>query len=1001
MVHATVSPSFASGVLEDVGYAVHYWGVDEGLPNQMVVVMEQDHDGYLWIGTDGGLVRFDGLVFEEISLERHTEIQSITGLFCDSRGRLWIAVRDGSLILYEGAKLRLLRGQTDRSRVIWQFTEDERGSIWFAAVNGGELIRYRNGELESTGVIVPAPVRGLGFSAQGDLLYSSNSSALLRHSAEGSAFVDSAVGQSLFSQFDGAVRIVGSEGILRLDGSTPILEQPFSEAWKTLGITLSRFNGRDSEGTFWMIGYGDEGVELFLMSPDGEVSRLNLMEELERFAPKIKAGLPPSFLNSLLFGKDGSVWLATSEGLFQFRPILFRKSLALEQFETESPVLRIREDTADRLWFVSHGGSSWLRPDRAELVDTTIPGGFRWLTEGESVWVAPHTALSNWRFDPTDQRWEVTNRKIFPEAVSHLHLTTGGDLWVGTKAGVYLRVDDRFVPQGPEGPVRAIASDRQGRVYALLENGSLHCVEDGRWDHLVEIHGQKVHALAVDEDGTLWLAGERPALSQWKDGQWFSFDDESYDWPSIVLDVLPDDRGGLWLSTTNRGIIWLNRGLLDATAAGRGGRVERREFGINDGLPASISAGWGGGMCQTRRGTIWVSTRNGPAEIDLNAMRRARESTARQSVVIEDVWVDDESTDFSRPPGGDAEDDSSLLVMRPDQRRVEFAFTAPSFLAPEQIRFRYRLDGVDPDWVDGGTVRSTHYQDLSPGIYLFRVAATNSYGVWNEEGATLELVVLPAWWQRGSFKAAVVVLLLVATGGVGYWVTRGVRRRSDAQERFAHHVLASQEKERQRIAQELHDSLGHDLILIKQALDLHDLSHRVGKDVDDVSGSPMSHVADLMGDAIAQVRTITNDLSPPELGRLGLAAAVESMAVRAAEHTGIAVRCAIRGLNQNWSSDESINIYRIIQECLTNAVKHAEAQSIDIRSERRSSVLRIVIEDDGKGYNSKFPVLNSPVRGHGLDGLQKRARMLCGTLTIRSRPGKGTCCVVEIPLSNQ
>lgn len=987
---------------EDAGYVVRHWGVDDGLPNQAVYALAQDRDGYLWIGTDRGLVRFDGLDFESFALPGVSETASIVALFCDSRGRLWIAEKWGSLILYEDGKFRPVRPPTDETWAIWHMTEDPEGTLWFSGWYGGDVACFRDGRLEPAPVRLPAhtPVTGLGFGGDGQLLFSSEyGGAYLLQTGEGQreSPVPTRVGRALCQGPDGTSRIITKEGVCRLEESNPVLMQRF-EALPEQG---GKFVGQNAGGTLWHISRGNNGIEVFIGEPEGRNFRMEVRTPSQM--PRVNSAPDevstyPNSLYSIAFLDDDSVWLGTSDGLFQFRSTLFRQPAELGRFTTGLNVSRIREDAAERLWFVTHQNSFCLDEGRTRLAKTAVSGGFAWLTEGESIWQAFGKKVANWRLDPADGQWRVHRHEPLPAVARCLHLTRGGDLWVGTLGGPCLRSPDGFTLQGPEVPVVAMASDPSDRIYALFADGSLRWGEDGHWHHISEGPTGKINALCVDEDGGLWVAGERPALARWKNGHWFPFDGQRIDWPQVALDVLVDDRGGLWLSTPNIGILWLNHRALDAVAEGREVRIDHKVFDINDGLPTAVCAEWDGGMTQTRGGKIWVTTESGPAVIDLDALQRTRETSTRQPIVIKEVRVDDASVEFRSRADGEPEAGAPLLEVRPGQQRIEFVFSAPNFSAPEQVRFRYRLDGLDLDWVNGGTVRSTHYRDLPPGPYRFHVAATNSYGVWNGVGTSLDVVVLPAWWQRRSSQGAAAVLALAAAGLAGWLAVRSVRRRSEAQERFAQRLIASQEQERQRIAGDLHDSLGQDLVLIKQALDIEALETGSGERGNRPARSSLFAVADLAGHAIERVRSITDDLSPPELGRMGLVAALEEMADRASEHAGIPVRCRVADLDRDWADDESINVYRIIQECLTNAIKHAEAQSIVISAKCRLDTLRVLVEDDGKGYNVNTPADRDYGAGHGLEGLKKRALMLGGTFLIRARPDRGTRCTLEIPL---
>ena len=1010
--------------LEDAGYQLRHWGVDEGLPGQDVNAVVQDGEGYLWIATNRGLARFDGIDFEHFALTDFYKkglIPSFITLFCDSGGRLWIAEKLGSLILYEQGKFQLIRRETDEVWPIYHMAEDPEGTLWFSG--RGHLACFRDGRLQ------PAPVRlpehtdltGMGFSEEGQLLFSNREGAYLLQidKLQRESAVPTRVGLALSRGPYRTLNILTKEGVCRLEESKPVVEQHFQRIPRQDHALV----GQDALGVLWYFNFGKNKIDVSIEESGGRNLQLNfkspgqksmLSVAIANFSDALTGKNKPS----IAFLEDNSVWLGTSNGLFQFRPKLFRQPDELQRLTGGlSFVSRIREDAAERLWFVINHNSFCLDKDRAQLVKTSIPGAFAWterpgdteipilisgsfgwLTEGESVWQANGIWASNWRLNQSDGKWKRRREVSLPATATCFHLTSGGDLWVGTSGGPCLHSSDGFTLEGPEVEVVAMASDPSDRVYALFADESLRWSEDGRWQKISDCPTQKINDFCVDEHGSLWVTGEDNALARWNDGHWFSFDGQGIDWLQYTFGILADDTGSLWLSTPNIGVLWLDRRALDTVAAGKEVQVEHKIFDIRDGLPTGVCTEGKEGMTQTRRGELWVTTKRGPAVIDLDALQITRNIDPPQPVLIKEVRVDDIPVEVKGRTDGGPESGYSEIELRPGQQRIDFSFSAPNFSEPEKTRFRCRLDGLDLDWVNCGTARSTYYRDLPPGRYRLRFAATNAYGVWNDGKTSIEVVVLPAWWQRRSIQGAGVVIALAGVCLAGWFVLRGVRRRSEDQELFAQGLISSQERERQRIAAELHDSLGQDLILIKQALDIRNLDADFSEKGGDPQKPSLSKVANLAGHAIDQIRTITEDLSPPELSSIGLNAAVEEMVTRASDHASIEIRCRIADLDRGWTDDESINIYRIIQECLTNAIKHAKAQSIVVSAKRSLDTLLVEVKDDGVGYKAEIEPESNQGAGYGLVGLKKRALILGGNFLIQGRPDKGTSCKLELPL---
>jgi len=990
--------------LQDAGFVVRHWDVDGGLPGQQVYALAQTPDGYLWIGTEGGLSRYDGMTFKTFTLSHLPGRLKIMSLFCDSRGRLWIGRAGRSLILYEHGRFRAMTAEPGITNNIQAIAEDAGGSIWFLSREGGTITRFHNERIEAAPVAIKqSAIRNLAFGSEGQLLFSTESNAYLLPQSGTDSANAMKVGRTLFAARDGTARIVTDQGLCRIQGGVPTAERPFLINPKNPPLPPFNMAGQDSLGNCWLVGSRSGRIHVSLVRPDGLPIHLDISDHLREMAPLMPDNYQNYFTTSLMCDRNGSVWIGSLAGLYQFRPTLFREPLAVQSL-AGSTVLRIREDSAGRLWFVSHGKVVYLDRQQNNLVKTPIPGGFAWLAERETVWAADGNELTHWVLNPDSLTWTAGRREVLPAPIRILHLTPAGELWVGTTDGTYLKNDDGFVFMGPEhGLVTgAMAGDHEGRFYASFGNDGTYRYDGVAWERILdrgESAATQIAALAVDRDGTLWAAGRGPALARWKDGRWFQFEGLGFDWPESAIDVLPDARGGLWLATLSRGIVWLDRNALDAAADGGTSEVIGRSFGVSDGLPTGACAGWGGGMVETRDGQVWATTKIGPAVIERDAARQEfSRLSGPQQAVIEAILVDDAAIDIPPFTGSPGDKSISRIELLPGQSRLEFLFSAPNFLAPDQIRFRYRLDGIDSKWVDGGTDRSTHYQDLPVGKYSFRVAATNSFGVWNERDTSIDVVVHPAWWQRKTVRAAAVLLIAITAGLYLRSIVRRARRRSDVQERFAQQLIESQEQERKRIAGELHDSLGHDLVLIKQSLDLTAL--RLGKSATPVPevGHRLAEIAGLTGHAINEIRHITTELQPPELQGIGLSAAIDAMAGRVAEHSGLRVHCHVEDLDQDLDEETAITLYRIIQECLSNTLKHAEAATVWISAHAREGCLRLVYEDDGKGFTikSRGDLPGGP--GFGLAGLQKRARMLTGILTFDTEPGKGFRCTIEIAL---
>jgi signal transduction histidine kinase len=323
-----------------------------------------------------------------------------------------------------------------------------------------------------------------------------------------------------------------------------------------------------------------------------------------------------------------------------------------------------------------------------------------------------------------------------------------------------------------------------------------------------------------------------------------------------------------------------------------------------------------------------------------------------------------------------------------------------SYSAPEHVRFKYMLAGLDADWTDAGTRRSVYYSHLPPGSYTFRVIAGNGDGVWNTTGSNIALRIVPAFYQTWWF----VVFLATAAATLGFAIhdrrVQILTRAKAAQEAFSRRLIESQEAERKRIAAELHDSLSQTLVVIKNrallSLQTPD-DHRRAFD-------QMDEIAEAATDAIDEVKEIAYNLRPFHLDRLGLTAAIDAMLATVADAHGLRIVKDLAPLDDVFPKDEEINIYRIVQEGVTNIVKHAAATEVKVtiaRDARDAGTVTLAIEDNGQGFAGATTAAAAAMAGtgtgtgagkggFGLQGMAERARLFGGEPIVQSVPGQGT-----------
>lgn len=947
-------------------YRFDSWNTESGLPQNSVNSILQTRDGYLWLATFGGLVRFDGLRFQVFNTGNTNGLRSgrFRGLFEDRAGNLWITTEGQGLTRYRDGVFTTYTTENGlSSNHVWRTYEDSAGNLKAETTAG--LTQWVNGTFKPATRLPDEPP--------------------IWH------FQPSRFGGSWYDE-DGRMR-------------------KFENGRVTSDLNPGYFvNGfyEDRAGRLWM----STREERLLMYQDGKLKIFSEQESIPRF-PHLK----------FLEDRNGSLWMGTGDvGLIELKDGKFRRYTTADGLAGNG-IGQIYQDREGTLWVGSSSGLSRIT-ERVITAYSTKDG-----LAADNVYPILEnrqgqiligswdglTLYQNGVFTDVSRAYGVADIKV----TSLLEDRTGG-LWIGTWSWGIKYVKDGKVSVVDPGlkmdlAVRAMIEDRAGSIWFGSYDYLLR-YKDGQFTtYLTKDHvrGNDIFALHEDRQGVLWI-GSNEGISKYKDGVFTNYTER--DAPaSIVRAIFEDAEGTLWIGTydsglyrykegrftrytTNEGLFdngvfsivedsagsfWIScnlgiyrvrRAELNDLAEGRTKKITSVPYGRRDGMLNSECNGGGqpSGI-RARDGRIWFPTQQGVAVIDPS---RVPVNTQPPAVMVESVVVDTKPVSIS-----------SGLRLAPGQVNVEINYTGLSFISSELVKFKYQLVGLDDVWVDAGTRRTAYYAHLPPGTYSFRVLAANRDGIWNEQGATLQIVVVPPFWRTRWFIAAAITFVgLVALLLYRRRIAQ-LKRAHRAQERFSQRLIDSQEAERKRIAAELHDSLGQSLLLIKnRAL----LSQKV---LDDPAKA-RQQIAQIEGAAtqsIKEVRQIAYDLRPYQLDQIGLTQALEELVERVSGSGPVKLTAEVANVDDLYSADAAINLYRVLQEALNNIVKHSGASEASVTLKRNERTVEMEIRDNGKG----FPVESTDGkrnnrRGFGLTGLEERARMLGGKLSISSKPGEGT-----------
>jgi signal transduction histidine kinase len=596
-------------------------------------------------------------------------------------------------------------------------------------------------------------------------------------------------------------------------------------------------------------------------------------------------------------------------------------------------------------------------------------------------------------------RWRIEGDRIVSGLTNNILSESGnvwtmyqdreGAYWFGTDTGV-VRYQNGAVTRyttkdGLAGnDTKVIIEDSTGELWMGSYGGLTHFKDERftAWTERDGLPGNTVRSLYQDRDGLLWIGTYDGGLGRFKDGRFtrYSMSDGLYS--NGVFQILEDSAGWCWMSS-NRGIYRVLKQELNDFADGKIKAITSTAYGKPDGmLNAECNGGrWPAGI-RAHDGKLWFPTMEGVAVIDPATITT---NTQPPPVVIEGLKINNQAVDV-KP--------EFPIRMTPKDENFEIQYTALSFINSESLRFKYKLEGLDHDWIEAGTRRTAYFSHVPPGEYTFTVIAANSDGVWNNVGKSMKLIVLPPFYRTWWFLVLGAVALILTVWLLFRYRIRQLRARNEQQQRFARQLLTSQEDERKRIALELHDSLGQNLLIIKNQALLNAVST-----TDEQYRTHFNEFSDAVSQSLEEVRTISHNLRPPHLDQLGLRTAVIAMIEKIANSSKIEFVSAIGELDGIFSPADEILLYRIVQECLNNILKHSGASQAEIRLTSDNKHVTLDIHDNGTGFTSNGD-MPGPA-GLGLQSIVERARILGGIPTIHSKPGQGTTVTLRIERKNK
>jgi signal transduction histidine kinase/ligand-binding sensor domain-containing protein len=962
VVAATVSSGATERETPTSQFTRRSWTRGDGLLlGSQIWAIAQDRTGYLWLGTNEGLVRFDGVRFVSWATVSSSPLpaKSVRSLCVARDGSLWIAFGgDGGVARFHDGKLKtygyadgLLRG------TVTALLEDSEGTIWAAGVGGAA--RFRDGQWQRLGDAEGLPERAVVaiYEDRGGSMWLATSSGVFRRAAREHRFRLSSPGlrvQAFSQDSTGSVWAVGDALLTTLDGAGPL---------RTAGVTAPVGGWRllhDTNGGLWIATSGQGLVYISDQSGRTVVERHHG-----------ESALTSDVVRSLLQDREGNIWVGTQSGLDRL--------------------------SRGAVTSVPRSGDSMSRHVRTVATDT-----------GGSTWVGTVDGLYRFR-GPDRQRYDRSHG-LPSNAVVALHPDDRNGIFVATERGVgYLR-NGRFEP---------VALRQFGRVYAMTtdpEGGLWLCdLDEGlmRWHHgYVESFSRGDGRLAPfsafrDKAGRVWIGFVEGAVMMYERGhtRFFSESDglaggsvvtiyqdsrdvlwvgstlglsrfsgdrfESLRWRdrfpgNTVAAVIDDAEGNLWLGVS-AGIVRLERGEFDKAASQPSYRARYQIYEASDGLRGDpISLGYPT-VARTSGGSLWFVTSDGVAVINPGTATKHR---LPPPVVIETIVADERAIA------------PSTQRLPPLTSTLQIDYAALSFAAPEKVTFKYLMEGFNKEWVDAGVRRQTFYTNLPAGAYRFRVVALND-NVPSLDEAVWEFAISPVFYQTRWFP-----LLLLAIGMVGAAVAWRARVRQ-VKGRFSLILV-----ERTRLAREIHDTLLQSLVGV--LLQLDGVSTTLDNSAEQARDN-LQHLKRQVEFYIREARQSIRDLRSPVLQDKDVRAALREAGERITGGSGTSLNFQVSGRPKRAGRRVDENLLRIGQEALANAVRHGRPTTISVQLHYDEAFVLLRVQDDGTGFDPALA--NCGPDGHwGVVTMRERAEQLGGTFTLTSSRGKGTTVEVSVPV---
>jgi ligand-binding sensor domain-containing protein/signal transduction histidine kinase len=920
-------------------FIVNSWSTEEGLPDSEVISVIQTHDGYLWLGTLHGLVRFDGIHFTPFDEMNTPGLNSdrIVYLFEDSRTNLWVGTESSGLSVIQDGKVKNFGSESGAGggKPVYAY-EDATTNVWFYTAEGRSF-RYHDGRMDSTVL-----------SAQ-----------LLFRAAK-----IQVPGKSGFWQImNGTVQKWQDNRPEKDYGPCP---------WGKMVVTAAC---EDKDGNLIV---GTLGGGVFWYEADGQCWHISTEQ-----------GLSSAYVLSLCMDRGGNLWVGTDgSGLNRIKRKTFDTPVELHLWDAQS----LSADSHGGLWtaFNAHGMSYWTTNSVQDFAIGQASNAWTVLVDKKQrVWAG---TLGEGLFQLQDNRFNPPpGAEILGSRIFAFFEDRSGQLWVGAENGLgcWNGLNWKLFTTRDglsQNAVRAIAEDAAGNLWIGTENRGLDFFKDGKFiSYRADgngLPGDDISCLYADKDGVLWVGTGGHGLARLENGKWARYATTNGLASDSISYITEDDEGYLWIGS-NAGLMRIPKQSLNDFSAGTTNAISCRTYGKADGLPTrECSAGSQPTACRTADGRLWFPTIKGLASVNPADLKPNLQTPL---VMIESILVDGREQKTNRldpawPPS---------ITIPPGGEELEIHYTALNFSAPELVRFKCWLEDHETAPTDVGEERIARYPKLPPGHYRFHIQACNEDNIWSgPDAAVLSITVQPQFWQTGWFRVAAIVLILgIVAAIVRYISTQKLQRQLQLlQQREA------LEKERARIARDLHDQLGANLTQVALLGEMAEADKDSPAEIE----SHAQQISQTARETTRSLDEIVWAVNPANDTLDGLVNYAGKYAQEYLALAGLRYRADLPAQLPAIPIPPEVrhNVFLAFKEAVHNVVKHAQATEARIRLRLQPENFILEIEDNGYGTGNQTALQNR----NGLRNMKKRMEDIRGEFSIAPGANGGTIVRLTVPI---